>query len=117
MRLIARLTRNLDHPKVKHYKGFPPDLTEGRDLRIEMKPPAVLVIENARGGIFLHRYDVQANCVGDTWHQDVEEAKEQAEFEFENSLSPWVEIPPVMQQIHEFVQFGLNLFPDKATEQ
>lgn len=117
MRLIARLIKNLDHLKVKYYKGFPPDLTAGKDLRTEMEPPAVLVIEDGRDGIFLYRYDAHANCVGDTWHQDVEEAKDQAEFEFENVLSQWVEIPVGIQEIHEVVQFGLRIVPGKASEQ
>ncbi|MFO0766062.1 MAG: hypothetical protein U0231_04555 [Nitrospiraceae bacterium] len=29
----------------------------------------------------------------DTWHQDLDEAKDQAWFEFESILSEWVEIP------------------------
>jgi hypothetical protein len=116
MRLIARVIGILEHIKSKHYKGLPPDLTAGKDLRTEMKPAAVVVIEDDQDGVFLYRYDAQANCVGDTWHQNLDEAKGQAQFEFENILSEWVEIPLSIQGVQQVVQFGLGLFPDKSSE-
>ncbi|MFO0729837.1 MAG: hypothetical protein U0361_02370 [Nitrospiraceae bacterium] len=82
-----------------------------------MKAPAVVVIEDHRDGVFLYRYDAEANCVGDTWHQDLDEAKDQAWFEFESILSEWVEIPLSIQGVHQVVQFGLSLFLDKTSGQ
>ena len=54
--------------------------------------------------MFFLRFTEDRRCVGDTWHQGVEEAKHQADFEFENSLSAW---QPVPEQVADAVSFGL----------
>ena len=53
-------------------------------------PVAVRVeIVAADDGIFLLRFDKDGEFCGDTWHQSIEEAKEQACFEFNISASDW----------------------------
>lgn len=112
MRFLARLRGNGDEPKVKHYQGLPPELTKGKDYREKMTLPAFLVIdEKPPEGVFLFRYDAQGNCVGDTWHQDVTEAKDQARFEYESVLSKWVEIPAEVHNVQQIIEFGFRVFP------
>jgi hypothetical protein len=55
-------------------------------------PTAVRVeIIDANGGFSLVRYSAEGAFAGDTWHATLEEAKQQAHFEFaipENSWEP-----------------------------
>ena len=112
MRLIARLRGDIVEPRVKHYRGLPPELTKGKDSREEMMLPVFLLLdEKPSEGVFLFRYDAQGNCVGDTWHQNVAEAKEQARFEYESVLSKWIEIPTEVQSIQQILEFGFRAFP------
>ncbi len=39
---------------------------------------------------YLFGCDAQWNSQSDTWHQEIEDAKEQAEFEYQGSLRTWV---------------------------
>jgi hypothetical protein len=102
LRLVARVTGNSDEPVVKHLSGWPPELTGGEDKREEMGLAALLLIENKPDGIFLFRFDCDAQCVGDTWHPTVEDAKRQADFEFGNHLSAWRVVPAEVQDAFAF---------------
>lgn len=55
-------------------------------------PPVVRVrIEEDRFGVFLFRFDATGAMVADTWHQTVNEAKGQANFEYMIKESDWTE--------------------------
>lgn len=56
-----------------------------------MSPPAALAIcKDDRGGAFYLFYcDEDWEPMSDTWHQTLEEAKEQAEIEFTGSSDTW----------------------------
>lgn len=43
-------------------------------------------------GFSLQRYGQDGRFCGDTWHQSIEEAKEQASFEFNTNEGDWVEL-------------------------
>jgi hypothetical protein len=73
-------------PKVRHYWGLPPQLSGAND-REEMARAAILSIEVEGDGVFLCRFAADGAFAGDTWHQTVEEAQEQAKFEFGNAIS------------------------------
>lgn len=78
----------------RHYEGLPPDLATGTDERVALPHAAILAIEkNSRGQIFLYRFTAEGDPVGDTWHQTVEDAIEQAETEYGDLLGSWVEVP------------------------
>ncbi len=67
---------------------------EGRVDEVERFPPAATVeIEHSSSGWLLLRYDDHGDCVGDTWHSTVEEAKRQAQFEFDIQIDDWQEVP------------------------
>jgi hypothetical protein len=105
VRMIAKITGRLAEPKVKHYWGLPPELTGGKDLRGMMDFPAFVTIEETPDGVFLFRFTANGQVVGDTWHMTVEEAKEQAQFEFGDLLSDWESVPA---DVKDIVVFGLN---------
>jgi hypothetical protein len=92
MRLGARVVRATG--ATKHYQGLPPELTPGRDTRIQL-PTADMVIlvfeDETPGDCYLYRYTRDGKSVGDTWHPSAAEAREQASFEFE--ITAWREVP------------------------
>jgi len=52
-----------------------------------------LVIEQDDPGFLLFRYTTDGSFAGDTWHETVDHAKEQANFEFGNAVSEWSSVP------------------------
>ncbi len=105
IRLTAKVTGHPPESKVKHYRGLPPQLTSGRDKRELMEPPALIALEEKPDGVFLFRFSVEGQVVGDTWHMTVEEAKEQARFEFGDLLSEWKAVPA---DVEDLVSFGFK---------
>ena len=103
-RLLCILTGS-QPGKVKHFAGFPPELTHREDLRKEMPTPAFLVIEENREGVFLYRYDAKGQCVGDTWHMNVDDAVEQADYEYEGNLGCWRNVP---SDLDDVIAFGIS---------
>lgn len=105
IRLIARISGRLLEPKVKYYRGLPPELTDGNDRRELLETPALIAIEEKTDGVFLLRFTADGQVVGDTWHMTVEEAKEQARFEFGALVSDWTSVPA---HVEDLLSFGLN---------
>ncbi len=52
-------------------------------------------IEPADGAFFLFYFDSNGTCLADTWHQTVEQAKAQAQFEFEIEEHDWSDAPSI----------------------
>ena len=104
VRLLSILTGEQSSAKVRHYRGLPPELTGGKDTRQKMGPALFLVIKEEKSGIFLYRYSANGNCVGDTWHMSVDEAKDQAAYEYEGLVGKWSNVPP---EVDDVVSFGL----------
>lgn len=50
-------------------------------------------ISEEDGGIYLLRFSDSGECVGDTWHLYVAEAKSQARFEYGIPEEGWTELP------------------------
>jgi hypothetical protein len=55
----------------------------------ETECPQSLSILSSENGFFLFRLDEHGECIADTWHNSVEEAQRQAEFEFEIDQTGW----------------------------
>jgi hypothetical protein len=54
-------------------------------------PIAVEVVEEQDGAFFLLRLDRAGHCIADTWHETLETAKTQANFEFGVEEGDWKE--------------------------
>jgi hypothetical protein len=106
IRLAALINADAAEPKVGHFRGLPPELTGGQDDRERLPGPRVVVIKEDPDGIFLYRYTEDGSVVGDTWHQSVDEAKEQASFEYGELLNEWREVP---SDVSDPVAFALNV--------
>ena len=77
--------------QVRHYVG--PVARQDGTLGGALMSPAVRVEieedQTGTGNFFLLRYGLKDEFAGDTWHQTLDEAKEQAEFEFGVAKSDW----------------------------
>ncbi len=105
-RLVATVTGRPAELRTKHYRGLPPELTDGQDARKMMGWPAVLLIrEEGDGSASLYRYTAEREIAGDTWHETLDDAKHQAEFEFAPHYSEWVAVPP---NIEDPVAYALS---------
>ena len=69
-------------------------------------PRVVLVIEHPDGPM-LYRYAATGEFAGDTWHETLDKAKHQAEFEYEDALGTWRKIPSDVLE-SESVQYVLS---------
>jgi hypothetical protein len=92
-RLFTILPEGTRSSNVKHYRGMPPELTGGKDARREIGPAYSLVIKEMPDGVFLYRFDSKGECVGDTWHMNLDDANHQASYEFEGVVLNWKEQP------------------------
>ena len=72
---------NYDEPEIKWY------------AKPSMPLAKVLTIEEHAGSIYLYRYSKNGAPAGDTLHESLKDAKNQAEFEYEDALSEWKVIP------------------------
>lgn len=59
----------------------------------EMGWPAFLLMETRSEGVFLVRFDDSLQVVGDTWHLNESDAKQQAEAEYRGLLGAWRSLP------------------------
>jgi hypothetical protein len=58
-----------------------------------MPMPRVVVLQCRPDGVFLDRFTESGDDAGDTWHQSVDEAKQQAVHEYGGNLGSWTEVP------------------------
>jgi hypothetical protein len=63
-----------------------------------------VVVEPSLDGVFLYRYGRDGNCVGESWHMNVEDAKDQANYEYEGQMAECTKVPP---EVEDVVAFGL----------
>jgi hypothetical protein len=55
----------------------------------KIPPPASVEILEQDNAFYLLYLDAQGNCLTDTWHDTLDAAKRQAEFEFKISSGDW----------------------------
>jgi len=67
-----------------------------------MGAPAFLVIDERPDGVFLYRFDTAGGCVGDTWHMNLDDARYQAEYEYEALVGGWNEVPEGTKDVVQF---------------
>lgn len=74
--------------KTTHLHGAP--VADRIEIKTVADPRAVEVVE-LDGAIYLLRLDEGGECIADTWHETVEAAKAQAQFEFGIEDGDWKE--------------------------
>jgi hypothetical protein len=88
--------------RIRHVKGFPPDRDREVDERSTLPRARIVLIEVKPDGVFLHRLTESGEYAGDTWHQSVDEATNQAIVEYGNSLGVWRSMPDSVPDPYEF---------------
>jgi hypothetical protein len=86
-------------PPVRHYVGFP----DSADRR-ELPRPAVALIDEKPDGFYLIRLTNDGTFCGDTSHLAGDDARDQAEFEFER-VGVWGDIPA---QVADAQSYGVR---------
>jgi hypothetical protein len=77
--------------KTVHLQGVRP----AGDLEVTPVPdPTIVEVVEQEGAIYLLRLDSRGECVADTWHESVEAAKAQANFEFGIEDGDWKDVEP-----------------------
>lgn len=107
MTYSARVAATLSFPtndlKARHNVGSSTEFGRGHDLQGGLPQASVLLIEGSDSGVLLIRYASNGRFAGDTWHPTVDEAKEQAIYEFGKAVSVWKEVPTDVNDIVAFM--------------
>jgi hypothetical protein len=86
--------------------GLPPKEAGEPDTRARLPIPLIIAVLTKPDGIFLERFDETGGDAGDSWHQSIEEAEEQAREEYGESVGVWT---PVPESEEDVFAFGLRL--------
>jgi hypothetical protein len=63
----------------------------------------VLLLESSENsGVMLFRYTAQGEFAGDTWHETIADAKEQAIFAYRDAVGRWSEVPTDVTDAHAY---------------
>jgi hypothetical protein len=92
MRIGALVATSLPQRRI-HHSGFPPQLGGAGSPRRTLPAARFLTIELTAEGFFLFRFAEDGAFAGDTWHRSLDEAKDQANYEYGNALGGWLDIP------------------------
>jgi hypothetical protein len=106
--LYAWISDSQEQPRVRHYLGLPPELTPGADERVDFPRARIVLIKETRHGVFLYRYTQHGAYAGDTYHESVPDAQEQAEFEYGPALGEWLEVPGAVPDAEAYVTAQSN---------
>jgi len=93
IRLLAWVKDTEEERVGIHFQGLPQELAGVQEQRELLPWPRLLLIEEKPDGIFLVRFNSDGRCVGDTWHQTIEDAKHQANSEYSGLLTEWSDVP------------------------
>ena len=68
-----------------------------------MAQARVLLITEEEGSIFLYRYTASGEFAGDTWHENIGNARYQTGCEYGDVLGEWQSAPPEVTDLSEFI--------------
>lgn len=98
IKLFATIGDMSSPPRTRHYLGAGPEqLDVLPDVGLQggqlMPPARVLILLELEDGFGIWRFANDGTFAGDTWHETLDDAKYQAEFEFGDAKTEWTEIP------------------------
>jgi hypothetical protein len=98
-----------ESPRARHFVGLPPELTSGKDSRVSFGLARVLILtQRPKGGVMFDRYTQNGGVAGDTWHENFDDAMEQAQFEYGDAVGEWREVPA---EVEDPVAYALKQIP------
>jgi hypothetical protein len=74
------------------------------DQMLPVADVLLLVSDEKEAGAMLFRYTAHGDFGGDTWHSTVEDALDQATFEYGEALLSWMDVPDDVADAHDFAQ-------------
>ncbi|MGH9892917.1 MAG: hypothetical protein ACREA0_13195, partial [bacterium] len=86
-RFVARIASIRDRPQTLHRVGVP-----GGPQEYLPFPDVVLLVPHG-SGVMLYRYMKDGTFSGDTWHESIQHAHDQARFEYGDAVGPWHAVP------------------------
>jgi len=92
-RSAALIATHDDRPPSRHFAGAPAAAGIGGAAPQRLPWPRIVVLIERDDGFFLERLLPNGTVVGDTSHEDAQEAREQAEWEYGALLGAWFAIP------------------------
>ncbi len=97
---IKILDKDTFQRKTHHWSG---SLTHQSMMSL---PDLLIIVQDVQStkGFYLYRYTKYGEFCGDTWHPDLEQAKNQAIFEYGESLEKWKEIPGDLEDVKKFIK-------------
>jgi|ERR1039457_3459667 hypothetical protein len=100
IRRYAQVAPIVDRPQTIHYWGLPVQLTGDMDRRTVMPWARVVLLEeeDTGGSATLWRWGANGEIAGDTWHESIDDAVHQAEFEYGAALGEWQPVPDNVQE-------------------
>jgi hypothetical protein len=110
-RLVAAVGRIQDRQQAIHLLGMP------GTSQVAMPFPDVVLIQPRSDKptaqeCFLFRYTRDGQDCGDTWHQSVDDAKEQAVIEYGTALGAWVPVPDDEPDVRGYaIKFAGTKYP------
>ena len=91
-----------------HTAGYPLDPDR------MLPPPDVVLIVSQSNGTMLFRYTAHGELCGDTPHETLEEAEDQACREYGLALLGWMDVPPDVADAHAFaIQYAAERLRDR----
>jgi hypothetical protein len=89
-------------PRTQHHVGLPPQVgsTENQGT---FDVATVLLLLEGDHGVALERYADDGSFTGDTWHESVDAARKQAEYEFPGSCIRWATVPEAVANPVDYV--------------
>lgn len=112
MNFISLLSGIASPPTVQHYVGLPSKLASGTGNQTPFGSPQFLVILETSEGTFLYRFERDGTFAGDTWHTSLDEAKQQAVFEYDSRMCEWCRIPDGINDLKAIIAFGTKLLAE-----
>ena len=70
--------------------------------------PDLLLIETWSQGVYLFRLTAGGEYAGDTWHESIVEAQQQAEYEYGEALAEWQVVPEEVQGVSAIVGWAAS---------
>lgn len=105
-RCVAKVNVAEGEAKVKHYSGLGPEFAAqvGSSPGVLMPNADFIVMKESDNGFRIERYTNGGGFCGDTWHPSIEEAKDQAKYEYEDGLGDWIDVPDGVEDIKTFLE-------------
>jgi hypothetical protein len=75
----------------------------------------VVLVAGDDPGAMLFRYTAHGEYGGDTWHSSVDDAQEQAIYEYGDALLGWLDVPQDVDDVHAYaIRFAAEHLKDRG---